>query len=203
MEAKANTMLTIAVNWLIHEVLPAAADYAAAERTLSEAYKADKRPAIWEAQARNAKRRAAQLAIAIDGLTDRSADDLKMTKANIRKEISALCELPGATTIRDGAHDRIRGVANAYKHQKLSDVSLPIDSDDDILVIGLGYGLDGFGVGKFGGAPEVLVRERSGKKLKFLGDAPAAIAAWFRFLAANGAILPPGTHMMWGLQLYP
>ncbi len=32
-----------------------------------------------------------------------------------------------------------------------NDSRLPITSDDDVLVVGLGYGLDGFGVGKYGG----------------------------------------------------
>lgn len=61
----------------------------------------------------------------------------------------------------------MRGVANAYKHQNLSDPTLPITSDADVLVVGLGYGLDG--VGKFGGV-EVIVRESAGPSLKFLGD---------------------------------
>lgn len=113
-----------------------------------------------------------------------------------------MCYFPGTTSMRGGAHDRVRGVANAYKHQKLTDPTLPIASDADILVIGLGYGLDGWGVGKFGGV-EVLVKERGGTSWKFLGDAPVAISAWFRFLAAKGATLPPGPYSLWGLQLHP
>ena len=71
-----------------------------------------------------------------------------------------------------------------------------------MLVVGLGYGLDGWGVGKFGGV-EVLVRETSGDTLKFLGDAPVSIAAWFNFLAAHGAVLPAGTFRCCGLQVHP
>jgi hypothetical protein len=195
-------VLADAVDHLVHNVLPAAADYAAAERELSDAYRADSTPAAWEAAARTAKRRAAELAIAIDGLTDRSAAELGMTMTGIRKAVSSLCYWPGTANLRGGAHDRVRGVANAYKHRNLTDPSLPIASEADILIIGLGYGLDGYGVGKFGGV-EVLVKERGGATWKFLGDAPVAISAWFKFLAASGAVLPPGPHMAWGLQLHP
>jgi hypothetical protein len=96
----------------------------------------------------------------------------------------------------------VRGVANAYKHQDLNDPTLPITSDAEVLVIGLGYGLDGFGVGKRGGV-EVLVHETGGDKFKFLGDVPTAIAAWFEFLAVNGATLPAGPHQCCNLQVHP
>ncbi len=54
-------MLDDAVDHLIHNVLPAAADYDAAEQALTDAYDGDQAPAVWEAAARNAKRRAAEL----------------------------------------------------------------------------------------------------------------------------------------------
>ncbi len=57
-------------------------------------------------------------------------------------------------------------------------------------------------VGKYEGV-EVLVRERGGDIRKFLGDAPAAILAWFRFLAAHGAVLPAGPFLVCGLQAHP
>ena len=94
------------------------------------------------------------------------------------------------------------GVANAYKHQDLSNPALPITSNDDVLVTGFGYGLEGFGVGKYGGV-EVLVRETGGTTYKFLGDAPVAIAAWFRFLEQNGATLPAGPYQLFNITLYP
>lgn len=184
-------MLTPIVDHLIHNVLPAAADYAAAEQELSTAHRADATPASWETAARTAKRRAAELAIAIDGLTDRAEAPLGLSKPDIRNAISALCYWPGTTNLRAGAHDRIRGVANAYKHQNLRDATLPITSDADVLVVGAGFGVDGWGVGKYGGV-EVLVRERGGDVRKFLGDAPTAVSAWFRFLAGHGPRFPSG-----------
>ncbi|AZO49909.1 hypothetical protein [Mesorhizobium sp. M4B.F.Ca.ET.058.02.1.1] len=194
-------MLADTVAHLLHNVIPAAADYAAAEDALSEAYAADSAPAAWEMAARTAKRRAAELAIAIDGLTDRCAAELGVSKASVRNSIAALCSWPGSTVFRAGAHDRVRGVANVYKHHVLSDPTLPISTEADILVVGLGYGLDGYGVGKFGGL-EVLVQERSGVKWKFLGDAPVAVSAWFKHLAANGAVLPAQMQTVCGVQIY-
>lgn len=201
-ERTSATLLAHAVDHLIHNVLAAGTGYDAAERELSEAYQAESSPTGWEGAARTAKRRAAELAIAIDGLTDRCRAELALGKRDIRNAVSALCYWPGTTNLRVGAHERVRGVANAYKHQNLSDPTLPIASEADILVVGLGYGLDAWGVGKFGGV-EVLVRERGGDCWKFLGDAPVAISAWFKFLAAHGAVLPAGPHMACGLQVHP
>jgi hypothetical protein len=193
-------MLNSAVDHLLHNVLPAAVDYIAAEDMLSLAYKSSVLTADWDTEARLAKRRAAELAIAIDGLPDRCKKDLGLTVVHIRASVATLCIFPGATSLRQGSLERVRGVANAYKHENLSDPTLPIMSEADILVVGLGYGLDGFGVGKCGGV-EVLVREKSGLSWKFLGDAPTTIAAWFRFLRARGAVLPAGPYHFGGLVI--
>lgn len=93
-------------------------------------------------------------------------------------------------------------MATVYKHKIASDPTLSVDSDDDVLVVGLGYGLDGYGVGKFGGV-EVLVRERSGEMHKFLGDVPVAIYAWFQLLRLRGAELPSQTYSVCGKQVHP
>ncbi|MBK3799945.1 hypothetical protein GAY33_11990 [Azospirillum brasilense] len=184
------------VGHLVHNVLEAAADYEQAERDLSAAYAADPAPSAWEAAARKAKRRAAELAVAIDGLTDRAAIGLGASKTAVRTRVSILC------AARPGAFERVWSAANAYKHKNLKDPRMVVASDDDVLAVGLGYGLDGFGVGKFGGV-EVIVRDRAGASWKFLGDVPAVIGAWFRFLAAEGALLPDGPIMVCELQAYP
>ena len=195
-------MLDGAVDHLIHNVLPSASDYSAAEDSLSEAYAFDPTFIGWEEAARNAKRHAAHLAIAIDGLTDRSTKELALSKTAIRASIDALCVWPGTVFPRQGCIERVRGVANAYKHENLSDPTLPIASANDVLVVALGYGLESFGVGKFGGL-EVIVRDKSGEHWKFLGDAPVAVAAWFRFLSTHGATVPNGPYHAFGVQLHP
>jgi hypothetical protein len=187
---------------LMDNVLPAAADYEAAERALSQAFATDQTASHWEAAAKLAKRRASELAIAIDGLTDRTSVEMRLSKAEIRRRVTNLCLWPGSLTPRLESLERIRGVACAYRHANLTDPTLPISSEADVLVVGLGYGLDGFGVGKFSGV-EVIVREKPGASWKFLGNAPVAVAAWFRFLSREGAVLPSGPHQMCNLQIHP
>ena len=191
-------MLESAVEHLLHNVLPAAVDYIAAEDALSIAHKVSLSAVGWEIEARLAKRRAAELAIAIDGLPDRCKQELGLAVVQIRATVATLCAFPGTTSLRPGSLERVRGVANAYKHENLSDPTLPITSDADILVVGLGYGLEGFGVGKPGGV-EVLVRDKNRISWKFLGDAPTTIAAWFSYLVSRGAVVPAGPHYFGGL----
>lgn len=195
-------MLEKAVEHLTYNVLPAAADYMAAEDSLTRAHGENSTPVAWEAEARLAKRRAAELAIALDGMPERCILDIGQSRSHILTQIGMRCVWPGTNFLRSGCIERIRGVANAYKHENLSDPTLPIGSSSDVLVVALGYGLDGFGVGKFSGV-EVLVREKSATSWKFLGDAPTAIAAWFHFLNSNGAALPSGPFSVCGLHVYP
>ncbi|HVY23105.1 MAG TPA: hypothetical protein VG962_07115 [Steroidobacteraceae bacterium] len=187
---------------LMNNVLPAALDYEAAEKNLSVAYAEDVSSFHWEGVAQLAKRRAAELSIAIDGLTDRAHVETGAGKNDIRNRIAALCYWPGGTIFRPGSAERIRGVANAYKHQTLNDPTLPITSDSDVLVVGLGFGLDVYGVGKYSDI-EVIVKDKNGQSWKFLGDAPTVISAWFRFLVAHGMAIPNGPYQIFGLQLYP
>jgi hypothetical protein len=196
-------VLETTVDHLLQNVLGAAADYEAAEEALTRAYNADSTPAAWESAARFAKRRAAEVAIAIDALTDRCFTELGRSKPDVRTDVSALCAWPGSGAPRSGAHNRVRGVSNAYKHQDLTDHTLPIRSNNDVLVVGSGWGMDGCGVGKYGGLPEVLVSETAGEQFKFSGDVLVAIAAWFRFLVANGAVLPAGPFRCCGIQVHP
>ena len=189
-------MLASVVDHLIHNVLPSAADYDAAEDGLSRAHSADPTPTAWEPAARLAKRRAAELAIAIDGLTDRCAHELGLSKTSIRASVAGHC------SARPDSIERVRGIANAYKHATLTDPTLPITSENDVLVVALGYGIEGYGVGKFDGY-EVVVRDKAGESWKFLGDAPAAISGWFRFLQSHGAMLPSDPIKVCGLDVHP
>ena len=184
---------------LLTKVLPAVVDYETAETQLSEAHNRDSDPGSWETQGQAAKRRAMELAIAIDGLADRAALELGTPKKDVRSNVQALCAYASGS-VRDGCLDRVRAVAVAYRHDNVDDPSLPIKSEDDILSLGLGYGLDGYGVGKFSGV-EVLVRETNGPTYKFAGDAPIAIAGWLRYLAANGVPVTAAPERICGLEM--
>jgi hypothetical protein len=142
------------------------------------------------------------LAVAIDGLSDRASIESGIAIDKIRTSVSALCFWPGGTIVREEAFERVHSVANAYKHSKLNKPSHVIKSFDDVLAVGLGYGLDGYGVGKFSGV-EVLVHDKSGKSWKFLGDVPTVLGAWFRFLRDSGATIPDGPYHVCGMQVHP
>jgi hypothetical protein len=192
--------LTDIIEHLIYDVMPAARDYETAENQLSEAFERTKDIAKCPAAVHEAKRRAFEVAVAIDGLTDRAHLRLELYKNQIRRQVTALCEINGVK--RDRCLDRVRAVANAYKHFRVDDQSLRIASIKDIRAEGLGYGLEGYGVGKFSGV-EVLVRERGGVHWKFLGDVPWSIAGWFRFLRGRGATFPADHYDTCGLQVDP
>ena len=104
--------------------------------------------------------------------------------------------------MRTKSLERVSGVANAYKHSILEYERHPIDSFESVLAVGLGYGLDGFGVGKYGGV-EVITKDKSGESWKFLGDAATTISAWLRFLLSRGAKPPADPISVFRIEIYP
>ncbi|MEY9185783.1 hypothetical protein ABIG06_007338 [Bradyrhizobium sp. USDA 326] len=188
-------MLKSALNHLLTNVIPAAQDYHRAETELSAAFDQNSEPAHWTVAGQHAKRRAAEVALAIDGLADRAASDLGISPEEVRKAVAALCVIDGAA--RPGSIERVCAVANAYKHAGPLRGKHPIASESDILAAGAGFGIDGYGIGKFGGV-EILVTDRDGTVRKFLGDVPWAIAGWFRFLVGRAA-LPREEYRVCGL----
>jgi hypothetical protein len=69
-----------------------------------------------------------------------------------------------------------------------------------VLVVGAGYGIDGYGLGKYGGI-EVMVHQTDGQKYKFLADLPFVIAGWLAFLKQQGAPLPADRLTVCGLPV--
>lgn len=151
-------------------------------------------------EAKKAKRLAANVAIALDGLTDRAANEIGLATKAVRAQVGPLCIL--GSSPRSGCIERVRAVADAYKHDELSNPQHPITSNDDVLVVAPGYGIDGFGVGKMGGV-EVVVHQDDGQLRKFLGDVPAAVRGWLQFLANAGAILPVGDLTVCNVKVWP
>jgi hypothetical protein len=192
------TVLVDTLSHLIHNVLPAATEYQAAEDALSHAHLAGS----WVRKTETTRRKAAELAVAIDGLSDRAGLETNRSIDSIRSDVSALCFWPGSKIIRQDAFERVHSVANAYKHSKLTKPKHAINSFEDVLAIGLGFGLDAYGVGKHSGV-EVLIRDKSGTFWKFLGDAPTVVSAWFCFLHNSGAALPTETYSVCGVQVHP
>jgi hypothetical protein len=189
-------MLKNALNHLLANVIPAAQDYNRAESELSAAFARNAAPSHWATAGQYAKRRAAEVAVAIDGLADRAANGLGIKPDEVRNSVAPYCTIDGVA--RPGAIDRVCAVANAYKHAGPLRDKHPVASESDVLTSAAGYGIDGYGIGKFGGV-EVLMTERNGTTRKFLGDVPWAIAGWFQFLAAQGTALPPDEYRVCGL----
>jgi hypothetical protein len=192
-------MLKRTLDHLLTNVLPAAVEYDAAESRLSDAFNAaNGNEAKYRAEANSAKRRAADIAVAIDGLADRAAKALHTSPNAIRRQVSALCTISGVH--RTECLARVCAVANAYKHDVLNDPKHPIRSDDDILVVGAGYGVDGYGLGKYGGV-EVIVHAKNDGSWKFLADVPYSIAGWVAFLKRNGVTLPDVDIYVCGMRV--
>ena len=71
-------------------------------------------PIHWATAGQHAKRRAAEVAVAIDGLADRAANDLGTTPENVRNAVAPYCTI--GSVARPGSIERVCAVANAYKH---------------------------------------------------------------------------------------
>lgn len=70
------------------------------------------RQSTGRAAARQAKRKGAELAIAIDGLSDRAHSELGGTLTQIRHTVDNLSVWLAKTTPRNGCLERVRGVAS-------------------------------------------------------------------------------------------
>ena len=183
-------------NHLSDFVMPAGLEYEQAESALTTAFAVDSSPDHWKAAALTTKRKAAEFAIAIDGLSDRFSQERNFPLCKVRSDLINLC------TVRSGACERIWAVANAYKHSKLTDPRHPINSIGDVFVVGLGYGLHGWGVEKYSGV-ETLIQEKTGTKYKFLGDAPQVLRAWLLYLRHNGLAVSDTPMFCCNVQVFP
>ncbi len=96
-------ILADTLNHLMTNVLPAAAEYQAAEDALSQAHQNGN----WDAEAITAKRKAAELAVAVDGLSDRACLEGIGAIDKIRAGVSALCLWPGSNIVRQEAFERV------------------------------------------------------------------------------------------------
>jgi hypothetical protein len=80
-------MLTETLNHLLNNVLPAARDYERSEEELPAAFGRNADARSWVMEGQQAKRRAAEVAIAIDGLADRAASALGLMPDEVRKQV--------------------------------------------------------------------------------------------------------------------
>jgi len=193
-------MVIRTTDFLLDYVLAAAHDYYAAELALTQAFAPTKNITNCQPQANLAIRRACEACVAIDGLTDRAHIETGQSMTAIRTAIDPLCIINGYH--RAGAFVRVSAAANAYKHSDLTHPRHPISSFGHILAVGAGYGVDGFGIGKYSGV-EVILTLTNGTQRKMLGDLPYAVRGWLSFLRANGAPLPTGPFKVCNVTVWP
>jgi len=193
-------MVSRTTDFLLDFVLPAADDYLAAENALSQAFAAAQNVALCQLQANLAIRRACEVAIAIDGLTDRAHIETAQSMAVIRASVDTLSVINGNQ--RQDAFARVSAAANAYKHSNLANPRHPITSFGNILAVGAGYGIDGYGIGKYADV-EVILTQNNGTQRKFLGDVPYSIRGWLSYLQLNGATLPTATITVCQVTVWP
>ena len=186
--------------FLFDFVLLATDDYLAAEGLLSQAYAATQNMANCQREANLAIRRACEASIALDGLTDRAHIETKQQMNAIRATVDSLCVVNGYH--RQGAYVRVGATANAYKHSSLSNPRHPITSFGNIVAVGPGYGIDGYGIGKFSGVEGILT-QTNGPQRKLLGDIPYSVRGWLLYLQANGAVLPTTPIAVCNLRVWP
>jgi hypothetical protein len=201
---RAGVDFTMASNVLSHfvdNVLPSIADYEKAEDELSEAYRqSDGDATKWEWAGKTAKRKAADAAVAIDGLADRAAKAFGGTADAVRADVAVLCVVNGIA--RPGSIERLCAVANAYKHDGPLRSKHPIASDQDILSAGAGWGVDAYGSGKYGGV-EVLATQRNGEVKKVMADLPYGVAGWLNYMATHGLVVPEPSYKICGIVVTP
>jgi len=190
-------MAILTVHYLEREVLSAAADYAAVEGDLDFAFT----PADQIDLRRLVKRRAYELAVAINGLTKCAADELGIPVAAVRQQVADFCAWPDGT-LRDGCFGRVQKAADVFESFNLTDPSLLIDSDSDILVVTCGHDVDRRVVWR-DNKEKVLFRNGGSAIWKFAGDAVITLRGWYRYLHIQGAALPPLPAEICNIRLYP
>ncbi len=173
---------------LLGDVLAAVNEYVAADEA-----------AVNSSDGEVALRRAFQMSMALDSLVDRAAIEFGKSKSTVREDLACECKWPNGVE-RPGCSERIRSVADAYRHFKLDRPSSAIESAADVIFFGAGYGLDGWGVGKCGGS-ETLVRDKDDNLWKLLGDVPCVVFGWARLLLRYGAQMPGQTHVISNIEI--
>lgn len=187
-----------AVDRFESRVLPTAIDYEIAEIALSEAIEEGSEAVVHNAR-REVLRRGMQLASAIQNFVDYTLDAAGFSSKSVLIErLDQLTWFEPGGDLR-ACFWRLNAAANVEKHSGRKSDRI-IRDENDVLVVGAGFGVDGFGVGKFGGE-ELLLNSSDGKTYKFIGDAAAALLAGARYLTEAGYPPELPSHPILGVDL--
>jgi len=98
------------------------------------------------------------------------------------------CVFIRTATLIDDVH-LLGDIADAFKHHKLDRKTATITGAKAIVTLGSGYGEMHFGEGKYGGAEQVLVIQKSGGKRALSSILQNVFDAWMTLLASYSAVL--------------
>src|SRR6267142_279731 len=173
-------------------VRPALRDYLSAEMVLNDAHRSNAADAI--EVARKAVMRAARIAaVELHQFADLVANEptpelppFKNAEA-ARFAVKPHCVYIRTATLIDDVH-LLGDVADAFKHHKLDRKTATITGAKAVVTLGSGYGEMHFGEGKYGGAEQVLVIQKSGGKRALSSILQNVFDAWMTLLKQP---LPP------------
>jgi hypothetical protein len=173
-------------------VRPALRDYLSAETALNAAHESKDHNAI--AAARKAVMRAARTAAVelhqfADLVANEPTPELPPFKNAEAARFAAKphCVYIRTATLIDDVH-LLGDVADAFKHHKLNRKTATITGAKAIVTLGSGYGEMHPGEGKYGGAEQVLVIQKSGEKRALSSILQNVFDAWMTLLKQP---LPP------------
>lgn len=165
-------------------VLPALAEYRAAEGELSDAVL--RHPERLDAARELVMRRARTAAIELHQLADFAAHETNVDVQQLRNDIEQHCVF-----LRDGAPvadiGLLRDVAEAFKHHKLDRKNARVSASNGMTVHPTGYSSLAFGEGKYGGTEQVIIKANDGKQRALSSILQNATDAWRKHL---GRTLP-------------
>jgi hypothetical protein len=173
-------------------VRPALRKYAAAERSLNAAHDSKDQAAIdaaRDAVMRKARSAANELHHLADFVLNNPPPGMPSFPdvGPVRLLLHSHCVFLRTTTMIDDVQ-LLRAVSEAFKHFHLDRPSAMIQDANSVIMLGGGWGEMRYGEGKYGGAEQVLVVQKTGEKRALSSILQNVFDAWLTLL---GQPLPP------------
>jgi hypothetical protein len=161
-------------------VLPALAEYWAAETALTAALNEGDAAAISAAR-QLAMRRARAAANELHHFADFAAAKNSLKLDLMRSAVAAHCTFLRSTNkVADIA--LLRATADAFKHNHLNRANAMVTGSDAIIASATGYSMLYYGEGKYGGAEQVIVTAKDNTQRALSSILQNAADAWRRYL---------------------
>jgi hypothetical protein len=173
-------------------VRPSLRDYAASERALNAAHDSKDQVAI-DAARDDVMRKARSAANELHHLADFVLNNPPPGMPSypdvgpVRLLLNPHCVFLRTTTLIDDVQ-LLRAVSEAFKHFHLDRPNAMVQDANSVIMLGSGWGEMRYGEGKYGGAEQVLVVQKTGEKRALSSILQNVFDAWLRLL---GQPLPP------------